>query len=122
MVAFGSLWGGSKKAAPSTIYDDDQVYPLHLLDLTDGAKKFNIVWTYVFHDVLDADKLNTSLRRLLEIGDWRKLGGRIVQKASISRSCSPLRVATSLTRLCCRMGSTRSMPPRSSPPSDRRTP
>jgi hypothetical protein len=30
-----------------------------------------------FNDVLDADKLHASLSRLLEIGDWKKVGGRL---------------------------------------------
>jgi hypothetical protein len=30
-----------------------------------------------FNDVLDAEKLHDALSELLEIGDWRKLGGRL---------------------------------------------
>ncbi|KAE8321612.1 hypothetical protein BDV39DRAFT_210539 [Aspergillus sergii] len=30
-----------------------------------------------FNDVLDAEKLHNALSKLLEIGDWRKLGGRL---------------------------------------------
>jgi hypothetical protein len=37
----------------------------------------------LFNDVLDADMLNASLSRLLEIGDWRKLGGRLKRVVSI---------------------------------------
>jgi hypothetical protein len=51
------------------------VYPLHILD---NAKVNHCLVSFVlrFNDVLDPEKLNDSLLRLLEIGDWRKLGGR----------------------------------------------
>ena len=34
-------------------------------------------WTLQYDDVLDAEKLHRALARLLEIGNWRKLGGRL---------------------------------------------
>lgn len=57
--------------------DGDDVYPLHMLDDTKGCREYFLAWTLRFNDVLDAQQLHDSLSRLLEIGDWRKLGGRL---------------------------------------------
>ncbi|KAJ5166197.1 uncharacterized protein N7482_004978 [Penicillium canariense] len=53
----------------------EEVYPLHKLD---DIKDFrnHVIWMMRFNDVLDAEMLADSLSRLLEIGDWKKLGGR----------------------------------------------
>lgn len=59
-----------EKAVP---YFEDDVYPLHTLDYDPNY----VDWVMRFNDVLDADMLKKSLSRLLEIGDWRKLGGRV---------------------------------------------
>ena len=53
-----------------------------LMQFVQDAFKPNRVlvsWVMRFNDILDADKLRSSLARLLEIGDWRKLGGRLRQ-------------------------------------------
>lgn len=55
----------------------DIVYPLHMLDDTKGCRDYFVALTFRFNDVLDAEKLGASLSRLLEIGDWKKLGGRL---------------------------------------------
>lgn len=55
-----------------TPYVPDDVYPLHTLDFNPNY----VDWVMRFNDLLDADMLKKSLSRLLEIGDWRKLGGR----------------------------------------------
>lgn len=62
--------------APSP-YDNDIIYPVHTLDDTRTLRSILITWTLCFNDVLDAEKLRSSLARLLEIGDWRKIGGRL---------------------------------------------
>ncbi|KAF4121533.1 hypothetical protein GMORB2_1941 [Geosmithia morbida] len=93
-------------------YPDDIVYPLHTLDTTKTLKKLNVLWTYRFNDVLDADKLDASLTRLLEIGDWRKAGGRLRTRLHdgrleihTPRDYSAKRPATTFTRSdetdCC---------------------
>ena len=64
----------SEKEPPVTQTDD--IYPVHMLDDTKTLRDIVICWTLRFDDVLDADKLHVSLSRLLEIGDWCKLGGR----------------------------------------------
>ena len=56
--------------------DAQEVYPLHLLDDT----KLNahlVTITLVFNDVLDVEKIRKALLKLLDTGDWRKLGGRL---------------------------------------------
>ncbi|CAH0050508.1 unnamed protein product [Clonostachys solani] len=53
-----------------------EVYPLHFLDNHPGFKE-TYTYTLQFNDVLDAHLLHVALCRLLEHGDWRKLGGRL---------------------------------------------
>ncbi|KAK2592286.1 hypothetical protein QQS21_010006 [Conoideocrella luteorostrata] len=55
---------------------DDINYPVHMMDQMKGYR-FMLSWTMCFNDVLDASKLQASLSRLLEIGDWRKLAARL---------------------------------------------
>ncbi|KNG50040.1 hypothetical protein TW65_02958 [Stemphylium lycopersici] len=69
--------GQAPKETLTNSYPDDDVYPLHAFDDTKTLRGILIAWTLCFNDVLDADKLQSSLTELLEIGDWRKLGGRI---------------------------------------------
>ncbi|PHH77081.1 hypothetical protein CDD80_950 [Ophiocordyceps camponoti-rufipedis] len=52
------------------------VFPLHTFDDAKINHKL-LAWVMRFNDILDAKKLHDSLQRLLEIGDWRKLGGRL---------------------------------------------
>jgi hypothetical protein len=70
----------AQTATTTTVYEDDDIYPVHMLDNTKTLKNIVVTWTLRFNDVLDADKLHLSLSRLLEIGDWRKVGGRLRQK------------------------------------------
>ncbi|OGM42334.1 hypothetical protein ABOM_007876 [Aspergillus bombycis] len=58
---------------------DDYIYPVHLLD---GAEYQHCILTLFikFNDILDAGKIKDSLTRLLEIDDWKKLGGRFRTK------------------------------------------
>ncbi|OBT91973.1 hypothetical protein VE01_09919 [Pseudogymnoascus verrucosus] len=60
----------------------DDVYPLFMLDDNKILHGIVVTWTLRFNDLLDADRLHTSLCRLLSIGDWRKVGGRLVRKVS----------------------------------------
>lgn len=52
-------------------------YPVHLIDASKDYQKLFLAYLLVFRDVLDGQKLADSLSELLEIGDWRKLGGRL---------------------------------------------
>jgi hypothetical protein len=67
-------------------YDNDIIYPVHALDDTKIFRNLLITWTLRFNDVLDAGKLRSSLARLLEIGDWKKIGGRLRLKVLSSLS------------------------------------
>jgi hypothetical protein len=64
----------------STFNENDDIYPVHTLDDTKTLRKLLIAWTIYFNDALDVDRLRSSLARLLEIGDWRKIGGRLAFK------------------------------------------
>ncbi|KAM4058624.1 hypothetical protein HRG_006421 [Hirsutella rhossiliensis] len=57
----------------------DDVFPVHLAD---GATLYRVMFSTVlqFNDVLDAGKLQNAFSRLLDIGHWRKLGGRLKMK------------------------------------------
>jgi hypothetical protein len=57
-------------------YIDEDIYPLHALDNNPNY----VNWVMRFNDVLDAQKLRNSLSKLLEIGDWKKFGGRLRYK------------------------------------------
>jgi len=71
------LIGASPARIPPPPVESDDVYPIHMLDDSKTLKSIVVTWTLCFNDVLDADKLHTSLSALLEIGDWRKVGGRL---------------------------------------------
>lgn len=64
------------EALPSTD-SQDVVYPLFMLDDTKTLRGIVVTWTLRFNDVLDPEKLQNALKRLLDIGDWRKIGGRL---------------------------------------------
>ncbi|KAH8696647.1 hypothetical protein BGW36DRAFT_278848, partial [Talaromyces proteolyticus] len=57
----------------------DYVYPVHLLD---GTLIQHVIYSgfFLFNDVLDAQKIHDALLALLQIGDWKKLGGRLRYK------------------------------------------
>lgn len=54
----------------------DEVYPLYPLD-NEKTNRCFVSWLMRFNDVLDPEQLNNALLQLLEIGDWKKLGGRL---------------------------------------------
>lgn len=57
--------------------EDDEIYPVHFIDQGGIIRQSIINYTFRYHAVLDPGKLRDSLVQLLEIGDWRKLGGRL---------------------------------------------
>ncbi|KAF4219075.1 hypothetical protein CNMCM5878_003930 [Aspergillus fumigatiaffinis] len=77
MVTVPRLFEGPPARTPPPLVESDDVYPVHMLDDTKTLRDIVVAWTLRFNDVLDADKLYASLSRLLAIGDWRKLGGRL---------------------------------------------
>ncbi|OAA59698.1 Chloramphenicol acetyltransferase-like domain protein [Niveomyces insectorum RCEF 264] len=70
---FGSLFGRPHQQT----FDTDEVYPLHFLDNLATGRVIVLSETLRFDAVLDATKLHDGLTRLLQQGDWRKLGGRL---------------------------------------------
>lgn len=88
MEYFRKLTGnakGQEEAKPEheVRYSDDKIYPLYRLDTTKTLKSIVVTWTLRFDDVLSAEKLHFSLEKLLEIGDWRKVGGRLQLNVSV---------------------------------------
>jgi hypothetical protein len=69
------LWS-KKRPAPDRVPTDD-VIPLHSFDDMDVYRAVVLDFSLRFDDVLDHEKLRLALVRLLEIGDWRKLGARL---------------------------------------------
>jgi hypothetical protein len=59
-----------------------QIIPLHSKDDTWMNRGIALEFTLHFDHVLDSDHLRRSLQRLLEIGEWKKLGARLRLKAS----------------------------------------
>ncbi|KAH6669906.1 hypothetical protein B0J14DRAFT_619062 [Halenospora varia] len=59
------------------IVPTDTIIPLHSKDDTKINRAMVLDLTLRFNDVLDPSKLRDSLARLLEMGHWRKLGGRL---------------------------------------------
>ena len=57
--------------------NDYEVYPTGRIDNALSIKPMILSLTLRFNDVLDADKLHSSLCTLLATGDWRRLGGRL---------------------------------------------
>ena len=82
MDALRRLLGASPARLPPARIDSDEVYPVHMLDDTKTLRNIVVTWTLCFNDVLDAEKLHGSLSTLLEMGDWRKVGGRLRLKVS----------------------------------------
>lgn len=82
MAAVLRLFRPSLAKTPPPFAESDDVYPVHMLDDTKTLRDIVVTWTLCFNDVLDADNLYASLSKLLEIGDWRKAGGRLRLKVS----------------------------------------
>lgn len=53
----------------------DEIVPMFRLD--QQLSHFILSKCFLFFDVLDVNKLHIALARLVECGQWRKLGGRI---------------------------------------------
>lgn len=72
----GIFGSGPQRVAPPRV-STDEVLPVHFFDDSATNRTLIISWTLRFNEVLDADKLNNSLQKLLSIGGWRRLGGRL---------------------------------------------
>jgi len=61
---------------PATV-PTDMIIPLHYWDDLPYARAVCIDVMFRFDDVMDPEKIRMSLSRVLEIGDWKKLGARL---------------------------------------------
>ncbi|KAF9880513.1 hypothetical protein CkaCkLH20_02467 [Colletotrichum karsti] len=66
---------GPERRQPDRI-PTDAVFQLSAMDSSWMMRMMVMSWSMCFHDVLNADKLHDSLTELLDIGHWKKLGGR----------------------------------------------
>ncbi|EPE27182.1 hypothetical protein GLAREA_03096 [Glarea lozoyensis ATCC 20868] len=66
----------SKLVRPERVATDT-VLPLHPMDDTSVNKSFILYLMLRFDDILDPEKLRSSLETLLEHGNWKKLGARL---------------------------------------------
>lgn len=73
----------------TTVEEPDDLYPLHYFDDTTINRSMIMCWSMKFDDVLDPEALRDSLSQVLDMGDWRKLGGRL--KVNVSCDHSPPR-------------------------------
>ena len=67
--------------APSKL-DADEVYPLFFLDNLSTGRVIVLSEALRFDAVLDPIKLRDGLTKLIQQGDWRKLGGRLGTQVS----------------------------------------
>lgn len=70
------FFGLKKTITPPTV-PTDTIIPFHYYDDTHHNRGLAFDFTFRFDDVLDPRKLQMAFSRLLELGDWRKLGARI---------------------------------------------
>lgn len=73
---------GNKKQAGPVLVPTDTVQPLNILDGSLINKTFVMNSLYVFDDVLDPEKLRSSLERLVHREGYRKLGARLRKNVS----------------------------------------
>ncbi|KAJ5933985.1 hypothetical protein N7454_006314 [Penicillium verhagenii] len=72
----------TRKPPSPPIVPTDTITPLHYWDTQPHTKSICVDVTLRFDDVLDPEKVRSSLAHLLTFGDWRKLGARIRQNAA----------------------------------------
>lgn len=77
-------------AVGSTEHD---VYPTHILDDAKGARNLAMGWLFRIDAPLDVGVLCDGLRRVLQVGDWRKLAGTLHFTASLASDTILLRPA-----------------------------
>lgn len=67
------LWG--QPAIPTV--PTDLIVPLHFFENSPLVQGNNMAATLVFDEVLDPEKLRSSLEALVERDGWQRLGGRL---------------------------------------------
>jgi hypothetical protein len=74
-MAFFGMWTGKRSPPPPV--PSDTIIPTFQFDDTATYRNTILCQMLCFDDVPDPDKLHDALKKLLEIGGWRKLGGRL---------------------------------------------
>lgn len=67
--------------APPTV-EGDRIVRMHLFDDTTVNNNVILSVTLCFDKVLDSNRIHSALVRLMHIGEWRKLGGRLRRHVS----------------------------------------
>ncbi|KAM7202680.1 hypothetical protein V8F33_002606 [Rhypophila sp. PSN 637] len=65
------------KPAPAPRVPSDDVLPVHPIDGSTVIRNMTMGTGFRFNQVLDCDMIHGALVRLLKIGDWKRLGGRL---------------------------------------------
>src|SRR6478752_3603318 len=68
----------------------DEVVPVHLFDSISGLQRCILVWMFRFDEILDPEKLHSSLTRVFQRDGWHKLGGRYRRRVSYPGILRPL--------------------------------
>lgn len=84
MQALSRLLSLFKAKEVSSKLDADEVYPLFFLDNLSTGRVIVLSEALRFDAVLDPIKLRDGLTRLIQQGDWRKLGGRLRTQVKFS--------------------------------------
>lgn len=77
MQAFRRLLSLFKAKEVPSISDADEIYPLFFLDNLSTGRVIVLSEALRFDAVLDPIKLRDALTKLIQQGDWKKLGGRL---------------------------------------------
>lgn len=80
------MLSSSQNGTAPLIVEGDRIVPMHLFDDTTANNNVPLSVTLCFNKVLQPDRIHSALVRLLQIGEWRKLGGRLRQHVSIESS------------------------------------
>jgi hypothetical protein len=72
MQWLSSLW---RSEPPATVASDN-IVPLHILDACWMYQRFLVAPVLRFDEALDSSKLTDALLKLIQTGDYRKLGAR----------------------------------------------
>ena len=75
---------GGQGAAVPLCHPSDTVIPLHAMDTSRELRDLIMQRTFRFHALLDTDMLRDAWVKLLEMGNWRKLGGRLRMNVRLS--------------------------------------
>lgn len=94
MSFVGRILGLAPKRQQPERVPTDEVVPMHTFDDVYYLRGYNLIWTFKFDDVLDADMLGRSLAELFQSDGWRKLGGRLRKKVSGFGSQNVVRAAS----------------------------